>query len=79
MDSKREYHNNWGLSLVLTNYFRSLKDRILAAGYDSADINCIGLRAVPGANVDKELTEKCASCIFSCRNLLTSPPQLGDA
>ena len=63
-DSKREYRNIWGLSSVLTTYFLSLKDRILAAGYDSADINYIGLRAVPGANVDKEFTEKCASLHF---------------
>jgi hypothetical protein len=56
--------SNLGLSLVLTIYFRSLKDRILAAGYDSADIDSIGMSAVPGANADKVLTEKGLSCII---------------
>ncbi|KAF8487336.1 hypothetical protein DFH94DRAFT_849739 [Russula ochroleuca] len=36
----------------------ALKDRILSAGYVSADIDYIGMSAVPGANVDKILTEK---------------------
>lgn len=74
-DSKREYvtFGVWGLSLVLTTYFRRLKDRILATGYDSADINYIGLRAVPGANVDKELTEKCAPYIFLMERPANSP------
>jgi len=49
---------------VLTSYVRSLKDRILAAGYENADIDFIGMRAVPGANADKELTEKGVSCII---------------
>jgi len=30
----------------------------LAAGYEIADINFIGMHSVPGANADKELTEK---------------------
>ncbi|KAH9988593.1 hypothetical protein BJV77DRAFT_1020843 [Russula vinacea] len=37
---------------------KALKDRILAAGYDSADIDSIGMSAVPGANVNKILTEE---------------------
>ncbi|KAH9968565.1 hypothetical protein BJV74DRAFT_868159 [Russula compacta] len=36
----------------------ALKDRILAAGYDIADINFIGIGAVPSANVNKVLTEE---------------------
>ena len=40
---------------VLTS---SMKDRILAAGYDAADIDYIGISAVPGANVCKVLTEE---------------------
>lgn len=43
---------------VLTCQLHSLKDRILAAGYDSADIDYIGMSAVPGANVNKVLTEE---------------------
>ena len=46
---------------VLTYQLHSLKDRILAAGYDSADIDYIGMSAVPGANVNKVLTEEGAS------------------
>jgi hypothetical protein len=64
---------------MLTTYFRSLKERILAAGYESADIDYIGFRAVPGAKADKELTEKCTSCIILMEeNLLTFLRQLGD-
>jgi len=37
---------------------KALKDRILAAGYESADIDSIGMSAVPGANVNKVLTEE---------------------
>jgi len=37
---------------------KALKDRILAAGYDSADIDYIGMSTVPGANVNKVLTEE---------------------
>jgi len=37
---------------------KALKDRILATGYDSADINYIGMSTVPGANVNKVLTEE---------------------
>ncbi|KAI9507305.1 hypothetical protein F5148DRAFT_1206134 [Russula earlei] len=37
---------------------KALKARILAAGYGNADIDWIGLSAVPGANVDKPLTEE---------------------
>ncbi|KAI0268999.1 hypothetical protein BGY98DRAFT_318472 [Russula aff. rugulosa BPL654] len=36
----------------------ALKDRILAAGYERADIDFVGMHTVPGANADKELTEK---------------------
>jgi hypothetical protein len=36
----------------------------LAAGYESADIDFTGMHTVPGANADKELTEKGASCII---------------
>lgn len=36
---------------------KDLKDRILAAGYDNADIDYIGMSSVPGANVSKVLTE----------------------
>ncbi|KAI9507306.1 hypothetical protein F5148DRAFT_134881 [Russula earlei] len=36
----------------------ALKERILASGFDSVDLNWIGWSAVPGANVDKPLTEK---------------------
>jgi hypothetical protein len=43
---------------MLTYHLHSLKDRILAAGYDSADIDYIGMSAVPGANVNKVLTEE---------------------
>jgi hypothetical protein len=39
-----------------------LKERILAAGYESADIDSIGINALPGANVDKVLTEEGESC-----------------
>jgi hypothetical protein len=56
---------------VLTSYLHSLKDRILAAGYDSADIDSIGMSAVPGANVNKILTEEGASPVIPWRNPLT--------
>jgi len=46
---------------------RSLEDRILAAGYESADVNFIGMHAVPGANADKELTEKGVSCVIAMK------------
>jgi hypothetical protein len=36
----------------------------LAAGYEHADIDFVGMHTVPGANADKELTEKGASCII---------------
>ncbi|KAN0105528.1 hypothetical protein V8E52_010933 [Russula decolorans] len=36
---------------------KALKNRILAAGYEIADIDFIGMHTVPSANVDKELTE----------------------
>ena len=49
---------------MLTFYLDSLKDRILAAGYDSADIDSIGMSAVPGANVNKILTEEGASPVI---------------
>ena len=48
---------------MLMCQLHSLKDRILAAGYDSADINHIGMVAVPGANVNKVLTEEGAPCV----------------
>ncbi|KAI0295124.1 hypothetical protein B0F90DRAFT_1820696 [Multifurca ochricompacta] len=35
----------------------ALKNRIIAAGYDIADINYIGIHCVPGSNVDKVLTD----------------------
>lgn len=56
---------------VLTRYLHSLKDRILAAGYDSADIDYIGISAVPGANVSKVLTEEGAYWVALWRNSLT--------
>lgn len=46
-----------------TYQLHSLKDRILAAGYDIADIEFIGMSAVPGANVNKALTEEGAPCV----------------
>lgn len=50
----------------------SLRERILAAGFDSADIDSIGMHAIPGANVDKELTEEGESRMHqSRRNHLT--------
>jgi hypothetical protein len=45
------------LALALTFDLRSLKARILDAGYEVADINYIGIGAVPGSNVDKPLTD----------------------
>jgi hypothetical protein len=45
------------LALALTFDLRSLKTRILAAGYELADIDYIGMSAVPGSNVDKPLTD----------------------
>jgi hypothetical protein len=59
-----------GLFYVLTSYLYSLKDRILAAGYDSADIEHIGMNAVPGANVNKVLTEEGKSCVTPWRDML---------
>jgi hypothetical protein len=50
--------------LVLTIYFLSIEDRILAAGYDIADIDSIGLNTVPGIDTDKVLTEKGVSYII---------------
>jgi hypothetical protein len=35
---------------------------MLAAGFDIVDIDSIGMNAIPGANVDKELTEEGESC-----------------
>jgi len=39
------------------SYFRSLRERILLAGYDTVDIQFIGMHNIPGSNVDKPLTE----------------------
>lgn len=50
---------------MLTCQLHSLKDRILAAGYESADIDYIGMRTVPGANVNKVLTEDGAPYVAS--------------
>ena len=47
----------------MISWFGSLKERILAAGFDSVDIDSIGMHAIPGANVDKELTEEGESCM----------------
>jgi hypothetical protein len=57
-DAKREYYWQFVSHFMLTFYLHSLKERILAAGYDSADIDSIGMSAVPGANVNKVLTEE---------------------
>ncbi len=56
---------------MLTSQLHSLKDRILAEGYDSADIDYIGMSSVPGANVSKVLTEEGAPCVAPQRNPLT--------
>lgn len=56
-------HGDHCIILVLTLYVCRLKDRILAAGYDIADINSIGIGAVPSANVSKVLTEEGVSCV----------------
>jgi len=37
---------------------KALKERILSAGYNLVDIEWIGMMAIPGANVDKPLTEE---------------------
>jgi hypothetical protein len=49
----------------------------LAAGYESADIDFIGMHTVPGANADKELTEKGPSCIIPTEEPADLFPQLG--
>jgi hypothetical protein len=47
-------------------------------GYELADIDSIGIRAVPGSNVDKPLTDDGVPCSVLWRYPLTSSPQLGD-
>jgi hypothetical protein len=59
----RSTGSKWSLFLLLTSYLHSLRERILAAGYESADIDSIGMGALPGANVDKVLTEEGESCV----------------
>ena len=56
--AKREYQLYLRLLRGIDVPTSSMKDRILAAGYDAADINYIGISAVPGANVCKVLTEE---------------------
>jgi hypothetical protein len=56
-----------------------LKERILAAGYENADIDSIGINALPGANVDKVLTEEGESCATLEEKISADLfPQLGD-
>lgn len=55
--------SNLGLFLRADVQLHSLKERIIAAGFDSADIDHIGMGAVPGANVNKVLTEEGASYV----------------
>jgi hypothetical protein len=57
--------------LKLSFQLRSLRDRILIAGYDDADIKFVGMRHIPGSNVDKALTDNGALCDASLGHTLT--------
>jgi len=48
-------------------------------GYESADIDFIGMHTVPGANADKVLTEKGESCIIPAEEPAHLFLQLGGA
>jgi hypothetical protein len=61
------------LPFALTFDLCSLKTRILAMGYELADIDYIGMHAVPGSNVDKPLTDDGVSCSVPWLYLLTNP------
>jgi hypothetical protein len=62
----------YAFPLKLRFQLRSLRDRILNAGYDDSDIDFIGMHNVPTSNVDKVLTDDGASSDASLEHALTS-------
>jgi hypothetical protein len=59
------------LAFALTFDPGSLKARILAAGYEVADIDWVGMHRVPGSNIDKPLTDDGSSSSAPLIYLLT--------